>query len=113
MDLAVSDEDAKKAASTFASGTPIATVKVTDPSGTQTLEIRKNKDDYYAKSSLVDGVHKVTNDVGIAVDKSLDDFRTKKLFDLRFMEPSKNDMHIAGKADAFQKGSEDRFSKGK
>jgi hypothetical protein len=113
MDLAVSDEDAKKATSAFGSGMPIATVKVTDPSGTQTLEIRKNKDDYYAKSNVVDGVHKVTNDIGIAVDKSLDDFRTKKLFDFGFMEPSKIDMHIAGKAYAFQKGGEDWFANGK
>ena len=113
MDLALSAEDAKKAASAFASGTPVATVKVTDPSGTQTLEIRKNKDDYYAKSSGVDGVYKVTNDVGIAVDKSLDDFRNKKLFDFGFNEPSKIDLHINGKAYAFQKGGEDWFSNGK
>ncbi len=64
MDLSVSDEDAKKAASAFASGTPVATVKVTDPAGTQQLEIRKNKDDYYAKSSMVEGVYKVPTDLG-------------------------------------------------
>src|SRR5712675_1916712 len=64
MDLTVSDEDAKKAASAFASGSPVATVKATDASGTQQLEVRKNKDDYYAKSSAVDGVHKVTADLG-------------------------------------------------
>ncbi len=113
MDLSVSDEDAKKAAAAFASGMPVATVKVTDPSGTQTLEIRKNKDDYYAKSTVVDGVHKVMNDVGTGVDKSLDDFRNKKLFDFGFMEPSKIDLHIGGKAYAFQKGGEDWFSNGK
>src|SRR3984885_4279459 len=79
MDLALSDEDAKKAAGAFASGMPIATVKLTDPSGTQQLEIRKSAvksdaadkgatapktDDYYAKSSLVPGVFKVTADLG-------------------------------------------------
>ena len=113
MDLAVSDEDAKKTASAFASGTPVATVKVTDPSGTQIIEIHRNKDDYYAKSNIVDGVHKVTNDVGVAVDKSLDDFRTKKLFDFGFMEPGKIDVHISGKAYNFQKGGDDWFSNGK
>ena len=55
MDLTLSDDDAKKAAAAFASGTPVATVKLTDPSGTQQIEIRKNKDDYYAKSSVVPG----------------------------------------------------------
>ena len=43
LDPSVSDEDAKKAASAFASGTPVATARVTDASGTQTLEVRKNR----------------------------------------------------------------------
>src|SRR5205085_5575055 len=47
MDLTVPDEDAKKAATTYASGTPVATVKVTDPSGTQEMQIRQKGDDYY------------------------------------------------------------------
>src|SRR5580693_2870992 len=84
MDLTLSDDDAKKAAAAFASGTPVATVKITDPSGTQQIEVRKNKDDYYAKSSTVAGVFKATPDLGTGVDKSLDDFRNKKLFDFGF-----------------------------
>jgi hypothetical protein len=113
MDLALSDDDAKKAAAAFASGTPVATVKLTDPSGTQQIEIRKNKDDYYAKSSVVAGVFKATPDLGTGVDKSLDDFRNKKLFDFGFNDPSKIDMHANGKAYAFQKGGDDWFSNGK
>ncbi len=113
MDLSVSADDAKKAASAFSAGTPVATVKVTDPSGTQSLDIRKNKDDYYAKSSTVEGVYKISNDVGTGVDKSLDDFRNKKLFDFAFNEPSKIDLHINSKAYDLQKGGEDWFSNGK
>ena len=113
MDLTVSDEDAKKAASAFASGTPVATVKATDASGTQQIEVRKNKDDYYAKSSAVDGVHKVTADLGTGLDKGLDDFRNKKLFDFGFNEPNKIEMHNNGKTYAFQKTGEDWFSNGK
>jgi hypothetical protein len=113
MDLALSADDAKKAAATFASGTPVATVKLTDPSGTQQIEIRKNKDDYYAKSSIVPGVFKVTPDLGAGVDKALDDFRNKKLFDFGFSDPSKVEMHAGGKTYAFQKGGEDWFSNGK
>ena len=92
----MSDEDAKKAADAFASGTPVATVKVTDPSGTQELQVRKNKDDYYAKSSVVAGVYKVSNDLGTGLDKSLDDFRNKKLFDFGFNDPNKIEMHMNG-----------------
>jgi hypothetical protein len=113
MDLTVSQDDAKKAASAFASGTPVATVKATDASGTQQLEVRKSKDDYYAKSSAVDGVHKVTADLGTGLDKGLDDFRNKKLFDFGFNEPNKIEMHDSGKAYAFQKTGEDWFSNGK
>ena len=57
MDLSASaDADAKKLVAAFASSAPVATVKVTDATGTQTLEVRKNKTDYYAKSSAVAGV---------------------------------------------------------
>jgi Domain of unknown function (DUF4340) len=113
MDLTVSEEDAKKAAATFSSGTPVATVKMTDPSGTQQLEIRKVKDDYYAKSSAVDGVHKVTNDLATGLDKGVDDFRNKKLFDFSFSDPNKIEMHDGGKTYAFEKKGEDWFAGGK
>jgi hypothetical protein len=113
MDLNTSPDDAKKAAAAFASGTPVATVKVTDASGTQQLEVRKNKDDYYAKSSAVDGVHKVTADLGTGLDKGLDDFRNKKLFDFGFNDPNKIEMHDNGKTYAFQKNGDDWFSSGK
>src|SRR3984957_17058849 len=113
MDLTLSDDDAKKAVATFTSGTPVATVKATDPSGTQQIEVRKNKDDYYAKSSVVAGVFKGTPELGRGVDKSLDDFRNKKLFNFGFNDPSKIDIHANGKTYAFQKGGDDWFSNGK
>ena len=113
MDLALSADDAKKAAAAFASGMPVATVKLTDPSGTQQIEVRKVKDDYYAKSSVAPGVFKATPDLGTGVDKSLDDFRNKKLFDFGFNDPSKIEMHANGKTFVFQKGGEDWFANAK
>jgi hypothetical protein len=113
MDLSVSDDDAKKAAASFASGMPIATVKLTDPSGTQQIDIRKNKDDYFAKSSVVPGVFKVAADLGTGVDKSVDDFRNKKLFDFGFTDPSKIQMHANGKSYDLAKGGDDWFTNGK
>jgi hypothetical protein len=93
MDTAVSAEDAKKAATAFGSGTKVAVATVADSSGTQTLEVRKEQHDkdktYYAKSSAVDGVYKVTADLGDGLDKKLDDFRNKKLFDFGFTDPNK------------------------
>ena len=96
MDATVSADDAKKAATAFAGGTKVASASITDNSGTQTLDVRKDKDkNYYAKSSLVEGVFKITSDVGDAMDKSLDDFRNKKLFDFGFSDPSKLEIQVA------------------
>jgi hypothetical protein len=90
MDAAISDEDAKKAAAGYASGTKVAVASVTDASGTETLDVRKDKDkNYYAQSSAVDGVYKVTADLGDGLDKKVDDFRNKKLFDFGWTDPNK------------------------
>lgn len=113
MDLSGIDTDDKKAASAFGSGTPVATAKVTDASGTQELQVRKNKDDYYAKSSAAAGVYKVSSEVGKGFDKDLDDFRNKKLFDFGFDDPGKVEVHDGSKAYFLTKGGQDWWSNGK
>jgi len=100
-------EDGKKVAAAFASGTQIATAKVTDVSGTQELQVRKNKDDYYAKSSALEGIYKVASGVGTQLDKSLDDFRNKKLFDFGFADPEKIDIHDGAKSYSLRRSGED------
>jgi hypothetical protein len=107
MDLSGTDQDAGKIASTFASATPVATAKVTSESGTQELQVRKNKDDYYANSSAVEGVYKVPSSLGKAVDKGLEDFRNKKLFDLGFSDPHKIEIRDATKSYFLTKGGDD------
>lgn len=107
MDLASTADDQKKAAAAFSSGTVLATAKVTDNSGTQELDIRKNKDDYYAKSTAVAGVYKIGSDVGQALDKTVDDFRTKKLFDFGFSDPDKIEFHDGANAYFLTKGGQD------
>jgi hypothetical protein len=77
------------------------------------LDIRKNKDSYYAKSSVVAGVYKVDGDLGQAVDKGLDDFRAKKLFDLGYDDPNKIEMHIGAKAYFLTRNGADWWSNGK
>src|SRR6266700_3351535 len=105
-----SETDSKKTASAFTSGAPFAIAKLTTDSGTQELEVRKNKDDYYAKSSVVDGVYKASNDVGQGFYKKLDDFRNKKLFDFGFNDPGKIEMHDGSKAYFLTKGGQDWWS---
>src|SRR5712664_4073861 len=110
MEATSTDADAKKAAAAFASGTQVASAKVTDTASTQELQIRKSKDDYYAKSSAVPGIYKVPSDVGQGLDKDVDDFRNKKLFDFAFDEPGKVELHDGAKAYFFTKGGQDWFS---
>jgi len=110
MDLSATDEDQKKAAAAFGSGTALATAKLTHASGTEELQVRKNKEDYYAKSSAVEGIYKVGNDLGTALDKTVDDFRNKKLLDLGFADPEKIELHDGAKAYFLTKGGSDWFS---
>jgi hypothetical protein len=107
MDLSGTDEDAKKAATAFAAGTEVAKAKVTDASGTEELDVRKNKDDYYAKSSAVEGVYKIGSDVAQSLDKGLDDFRNKKLFDFGFSDPEKIEFRDDAKTYYLTKGGQD------
>ena len=107
MDLTGSDQDAKKAAAAFASAAPAATAKVTGESGTQELQVRKSKDDYYAQSSIVSGVYKVASSVGTGLDKDPDDFRNKKLFDFGFDDPNKIEVHDGTKTYFLTRSGED------
>ena len=97
-------------ASAFASGSVIATARVTTDSGTQQIEVRKSKDDYYAKSSVNDGVYKVASELGQALDKELDDFRSKKVFDFGAADPSKIEIHDGSKTYVLSKSGDDWLS---
>ena len=107
MDLGGAEQDAKKIASAFASAAPVATARVTAESGTQELQVRKNKDDYYAKSSAVESVYKVAGTVGKGLDKGLEDFRNKKLFDFGFSEPNKIEIRDGTKNYFLTRGGDD------
>jgi Domain of unknown function (DUF4340) len=93
-----STSDENKDAATFKSGTPVATAIITGASGNQELQIRKSKDDYYAKSTAVPGIYKVSSSVATNLDKSLDDFRNKKLFDFGYEDPNKIEIHDGSKS---------------
>lgn len=67
---------------------PFAAVEVVDEAGAHTLTIAKDADDkYYARSSDLDGVYEVSSTLPEALDKPLEDFRNKKLFDFGFVDP--------------------------
>jgi hypothetical protein len=113
MDPSAPDTDVKKAASSFASGTPIATVKGTDASGSEDLQIRKSGDAYYAKTSAMEGFYKVPNELGDAVNKDAEDFREKRVFDFAEEDPDKVEMHDGSKAYFLSRTGEDWWVDGK
>ena len=107
-----STEDAKKTAAAFSSGSPFATARVTDVSGTQELQVRKNKNDYYAQSTAVAGVYKIASTTGTGLDKSIDDFKNKKLFDFGFADPDKVELHDGPKSYFLTRSGSDWWSNG-
>jgi hypothetical protein len=113
MDTSGADEDAKKAAAAFSSAPVTAVVKVTDPGGTETLEVRKAKDTYYAKSSVADGVFKLSKEMGDSLDQSPGDFRNKKVFDFGFSDPTRIEVKDGAKNAVYEKSGEKWSSAGK
>ncbi|MEZ5355319.1 MAG: DUF4340 domain-containing protein [Bryobacteraceae bacterium] len=116
MDAPVAGEDTAKqvqqAARDFAAAAAVATARVTDASGTHVLELRKAKDNtYYAKGSAVEGVHKVTADLGDGLSKSVDDFRQKKLFDFGWNDLTKVEVKDNGVSRVFAK-DKDKWKEG-
>jgi hypothetical protein len=113
MDANQSEEDAKAAAASFASAPLTGIVKVIDSTATQSLEIRKIKNVYYAKSTAMDGVYKIGNDLGDALGKSLDDYRNPKVFDFAYSDPTRLVFQDGGKTVTYEKAKEKWMSGGK
>lgn len=113
MDLSAGDADLAKATSTFSWATPVATVVVTDAAGNHQMEIRKTATDYYVRSGDVEGVYKIGSDLGEALNKGIDDFRNRKLFDFGWTDPNKVEIKDGDKQYAFQKSGDKWESGGK
>jgi hypothetical protein len=114
MDL--NSADAKQESAQFAHAAPVATAMVTDESGTQQLQVRKIKDSYYAKSSAVEGAYKIDAGLGKALEKNVNDFREKKLFDFGYNDPSKIELRNGDKSYFLTRGTagvDDWWSGGK
>src|ERR1035441_7634731 len=61
------------------------------------MEVRRDKDkNVFAKSSAVEGVYKANADLADGVDKGVDDFRNKKVFDFGFSDPSRVEVKGTG-----------------
>ena len=99
--------DEAKVSADFKSAKPFVTAKITGASGAQELEVRKSKDDYYAKSTVLPVVYKVPSAIATSLNKSIDDFRNKKLFDFGYEDPNKIEIHDGGKSYFLTHGGSD------
>jgi len=108
MDLSAASDNADTGAA-FKSAQPFGDAKITGASGTQELEVRKtkDKDDYYAKSSAISGVYKVAATTGTGLNKDLDDFRNKKLFDFGYQDPEKIEIHDGARSYLIKRSGSD------
>lgn len=102
----------------FAKGSPVATAKISAPVGSQTLEIRKSGDHFYAKSSVAPGAYLIDATIADSLKKSLDDYRNKTVFDFSYNEPDEVDLEITGSNGATQswnlrRGGDDWWLNGK
>lgn len=90
LDPSLTTEQNRDLDKQFGSSQPLVKVAVSGGDGTQSLELRKSRDGkFYARSSLVEGAHLLSDDVGKSFEKNLDDYRNKKLFDFGFSEPTR------------------------
>jgi hypothetical protein len=113
MDPAVSAEDTTKAAKEFAAGTLVAVARTTDAAGTQQLEVRKSKDNnYYAKGSAAEGIHKATSDLGDGLNKAVTDFRQKKVFDFGWSDPNRVEIKDGTKVRTLVKDKDSKWKEG-
>lgn len=111
MDLSGSQNN--DATTKFGQGTPVGTITLIGDHGAETLELRKNKDDYFAKSSAIEGIYKVDASLGTTLNQSLNDFRNKKLFDFGFEDPGKLEIHEGQKSWYLMRNGNDWWSNGK
>lgn len=88
MDVSAGEEDAAKAAALWSKGTPVVVARVFDAGGGKQIQIRKNGDNFYARSDAVEGAYRLEKGIE-GVDKSLDELRNKKLFDFGFNDPAR------------------------
>ena len=61
----------------------------------------------------MDGVYKVSSQLGHDLNKNLDDFRNKKLFDFGFTDPEKIEIHDGANTHALSRSGQDWTANGK
>ena len=114
FDPAMSAEVAKKNSADFAAATVVGSLRISDGEAVKQLEVRKTKENgYLAKASTVEGIHKASDDLGKSLEKTLDEFRSKKLMDFGFEDPARIQIDGLSKPMVVEHKGEDWIVNGK
>ncbi len=114
FDPALPAAEAKQFATSFASASPVGAVTVSDAGGAKRLEIRKTvAGDYLGRSTSVEGIYKLDPNLGEALGKPLEDYRSKKLMDFGYEDPKRVEVVSGGKTSVLEKKGEDWIWNGK
>lgn len=97
-------EDAEQ----FTFARPLVTVRATEPDGSHELVIAQEGETYYARSTLHAGVYAVSSTLAESLDKPVDEFRNKKLFDFGYANPARVEVR-AGEISATVVRSDDKW----
>jgi hypothetical protein len=108
FDPTLSEEGLKKNQASFASATALASLVLDDGGAPKQLELRKTKSgDLLGQSSSIKGVFLLPADTAAAFEKSLDDFRNRKLMDFGFDDPQRVQIDSGGKSYLLERKGED------
>lgn len=108
FDPTLSQDSLKKYQAAFASASPLALMVLKDGAAAKQLEIRKAKDGgLLAQSSAVQGIYPLAADLASAFEKSLEDFRSRKLMDFGFDDPKRVQLDSGGKTNVLERKGED------
>jgi hypothetical protein len=113
LDANLPEQDGNAAAAKFPSAPLTGIVKIVDSTATQSLELRKIDKFYYAKSTAIDGVYRIGNDLGDALGKAVDDYRNLKVFDFAFSDPTHVTFQDGGTTTFYDKVKDKWMSNGK
>ena len=78
----------------FAHGSSVARVEIGALVGKQTLDIRKGGAHYYAESSVTPGAYLIDPSTADTLNKQLDSYRNKTVFDFSYNEPDEVNLQI-------------------
>lgn len=113
IDPQVTDEEQAKTDAAFGSATPVGKAVMTSAKGAEQVEIRKQGDVFYARSNAAEGTAKVTADVAAVVEKGFEQYKSRRIFEFGFSEPSKIEVKRARSVKAYGKNAEQWYLNGK